>query len=245
VSTTLPMAPAGLGGGAAPGGSPAGARHRVLIAAVLVVALLAVLTVWIVAFSSVLGVKTITVRGNRHLTAAQVRTAAAISTGTPLVRVDTTAVAHRVEALAAVADATVRTDYPTTVIITLTERTAVGYVAAAHGYLLVDRTGDQYRSERAKPHGLPLFVVPTGTQAKATGRAVATVAAALSAKLLAHVASVQAFDPTAITLRLDDGRLVRWGGAARSADKARILPVLLHQPGATFDVTDPDQVVAR
>lgn len=245
MSTTLPLAPAGVGDGAPPDDGPAGGRHRVLIAVALVVALLAVLTVWIVAFSSILGAKTITVRGNRHVTADQVRTAAAISTGAPLVRLDTTSVARRVEALPAVAEATVRTDYPSTVIITVTERTAVGYVAAGHSYRLVDRTGDQYRTERAKPHGLPLFVVPTGAQAKGTGQAVATVAAALSAKLLAHVTSVQAFDPTAITLRLDDGRLVRWGSAARSADKARILPVLLHQPGTTFDLTDPDQVVAR
>jgi cell division protein FtsQ len=88
-------------------------------------------------------------------------------------------------------------------------------------------------------------VVPAGPNAMATGHAVATVAAALAPASLAHVASVQAFDPTAITLLLADQRVVRWGSAARSPDKARILPVLLRQPGTTFDVTNPDQVIAH
>ncbi len=174
------------------------------------------------------------------------RTAAAISAGTPLMRLDTSAVARRVETLPAVAAATVRTDYPTTVMITVVERTAVGYVAAGHGYRLVDRTGDQYRAEPAKPHGLPLFVVPVGGQAKATGRADRH----RRRRPERQAAGPRRLDPGVRPDRdhvaaSTTGGVVRWGSAARSADKARILPALLHQPGTTFDVTDPDQVVAR
>jgi cell division protein FtsQ len=111
--------------------------------------------------------------------------------------------------------------------------------------VLVDKTGDQVRSLPVKPRGLPQFAIPGGANAKATGRAVATVAAALTPRLLAKVASIQAFDPTAITVLLDDRRVVRWGSAERSAGKARILPTLLKQPGTTFDLTNPDQVVTR
>jgi cell division protein FtsQ len=230
---------------AAAGADPPGGRNRTPLAVAGLILLVAALVTWIVAFSPVLGAKTVTVRGTRHLTAAQVRAVAAIRRGSPLVRLDTAAVARRVDSLPDVAAATVRTDYPSSVIITITERTAVGYLDSGGRYLLVDRTGAQYRFVASRPHALPRFAVASGADAKATGRAMATVAAALTPKLLARVTSIEAFDPTAITLLLTDQRVVRWGSADRSADKARILPVLLAQPGTRFDLTDPDQVVAR
>lgn len=227
------------------GGARGGNRNRSLV----VVAVLAVLIVagatWIVAFSPMLGASTVTVQGTRQLTVVQVRDAAAIEHGTPLVRLDTAAVIRRVESLPLVASATVRTDYPSTVVITVTERIAVGYLSAGKKYVLVDKTGDQYRTVRIKPRFLPLFAVPAGPNAKVTGQAIATVAASLTKALLARVDSVQAFDSTAITLLLADHRVVRWGSAERSADKARILSVLLRQPGTQFDVTNPDQVVTH
>jgi len=221
------------------------ARIRTLIAvsaaAVLVVALLA----WIVAFSPVLGAKTVTVHGAHTLTDAQVRAAAAIKHGTPLVRLDTAAVTRRVSALPDVASATVRTAFPSSVIIRVTERVAVGFLTDGSAYVLVDKTGDQYRTVPTRPTALPLFAVPSGAGAKAAGESVATVAASLAPTLLARVASVQAFDSSAITLLLDDRRVVRWGSADRSADKARILPFLLTRPGTRFDVSNPDQVVTH
>jgi cell division protein FtsQ len=218
-------------------------RRALLIMAAVVVA--AVLITWLVAFSPVLGVGTVEVRGTHVLTAAQVRAAADISDGTPLVRLDTTAVTRRIERLAEVESAQVRTSFPSTVVITVEERTPVGYVRRGGRDVLVDRTGDQYRTVPAAPAGLPRFVVPAGTDSRTTGGAVATVAAALPAALLKKVASIEALDPRAISLVLRHGRVVAWGSAARSADKARILPTLLAQPGTQFDVSDPDQPFSR
>jgi cell division septal protein FtsQ len=59
------------------------------------------------------------------------------------------------------------------------------------------------------------------------------------------VRSIEALDPSSITLVLSHGRVVRWGGAARTADKARLLPVLLKHHVATVDLTDPDQPFTR
>lgn len=242
---TLPVADSGAVDGESGGARGMGGRNRSLI----VIAVLAVLVVatatWVVAFSPMLGVNTVTVHGNRLLTGAQVRDTAAIQQGTPLVRLDTAAVTRRVESLPDVASAMVRTDYPSTVVITVTERVAVGYLTLGSTYELVDKTGAQYRTVAIKPRALPLFVVPAGAEAEATGQAMATVAASLTGPLRAQVASVQAFDPTAITLLLNDLRVVRWGSADRSADKARVLPVLLRQPGTTFDLTNPDQVITH
>ena len=245
MSATLPLTSDGRTDEPPPDERSPGRRGRVLMVVALVGVLVAAITVWIVAFSPMLGVRSVTVQGTHYLSAQRVQAAAAIANGTPLVRLDTAAVGRRVEALPEVATATVQTDYPSSVTITVTERSPVGFVLSGRAHVLVDKTGDQFRSVPARPPGLPLFAVPHGANAKATGRAVATVAAALTPKLLAKVASIQAFDPTAITLLLSDQRVVRWGSAGRSADKARVLPFLLTRPGSQIDLTNPDQVVTR
>ena len=131
--------------------------------------LVAVIAVWIVAFSSILGVKTIDVRGTSTLTADQVRAAAGIAHGAPLVRLDSSAIEHRVERLPLVASAIVRTGYPNTVVITVVERVAVGYVESGAGFVLVDRTGDQFRSVASRPRAVPLFALPDGAGARSIG----------------------------------------------------------------------------
>jgi cell division protein FtsQ len=180
------------------------------------------------------------------LTAAQVESAAGVARGTPLVRIDSAAVAARVERLPEVARAEVGTSFPNTLVVRVTERQPVGYVERGGTAVLVDRTGRQYRSLTKAPAGLPRFVVPAGTDSTTTGGAVATVAAALPAPLLHQVRSVEALDPAAITLVLTRGRVVAWGSATRNADKARVLPVLLGRKHADHvDVTDPDQPFTR
>lgn len=217
--------------------------HRVAITT-LIVGAVAVL-VWGVAFSPVLGAKRIVIRGVHVLTVAQVRQAAAIRHGIPLLRLDTGAVARRVEALREVASARVRISYPSTVEITVSERVAVGYLNGAGAVVLVDKTGRPFRSTLTAPAALPRFDIPTGSDPTAIGQAMATVAASLSPAIRAKLTSIAASSPGAIVLRLADGRTVQWGSADRSAEKAEVLPALLSRPGTLFDVSDPDVVVAR
>jgi cell division protein FtsQ len=220
--------------------------HRKLILATIVAVLVVALGVWVVAFSPAFGVRTVAVRGVHELSADQVRSVAHVAGGTPLVRLDTAAIRSRVVAMPDVAGATVTTSFPSTVTITVTERVGIGVVAApGGGFMLVDKTGDQFRHVDHRPRHLPLFVVPNGTDARTTGGAVATVAAALPADVLARIASIQALDPSAITLVMRSGRIVRWGSPDRSVEKARVLVALLRQPGTQLDLTDPDQPFIR
>jgi cell division protein FtsQ len=226
-----------------PGG---GIPHRKLILGTIAVVLVGAAATWLVAFSSVFGVRSVDVRGLHVITADQVRSAAKIANGTPLVRLDTDGIRSRVEALPEVASAKVTTSFPSTVIITISERIAIGVVkGSGGGYVLVDRTGEQFRKVASRPANLPLFVVPQGAAARQTGRAVATVAGALNARLRGRIDSIQAISPQAITLLFSNGRVVRWGGADRSAMKARILPPLLRRHGTQIDVTDPSQPFTR
>lgn len=216
-------------------------RQRRILLVVAGAVVLAIVATWLVAFSSVFGVRSVQVRGTHALTTAQVEAAAAIKHGTPLVRLDTSAVTERVEKLAEVESAQVSTSFPSTVVITIEERIAVGYVRRSGHAVLVDGSGVQYRSVAVAPQGLPRFVIGSGTQARAIGAAIATVAAALPASVRRQVASIEALDPASITLVLTRGRVVQWGSEARTPAKVRLLPTLLRRHASQINVSNPEQ----
>lgn len=221
-------------------------RRRVVVPLVVVAVVL--VAVWVVVFSPLLGARSIVVRGADRQTAAQVQRAAGITQGTPLVRLDTGSIARRVEQIPSIRSADVSTSFPSTVTITVVERRPVGWLQIGSRDVLIDGTGAQFRSVSRRPAHLPLLVLPPGS-GTATTAAVAAVAAALPARLLPRIASVQALDPQAITLLLRGDHVVHWGSAADSAAKARILPVLLQQVhrhgGTQIDVSDPTQPFVR
>jgi cell division protein FtsQ len=219
-------------------------RRRLITATAAALVLVAGLS-WLVAFSPVLGVRTVDVRGTSLLSADAVRSAARISRGTPLVRLDKARIRARVQALPEVAAATVHTSFPSTVTITVHERIAVGVVRSGSGFRLVDRTGDQFRSVPSAPTGLPLFAVPAGAAGRTAGQAVATVAAALPQPIRAKVVSISAMDPESISLLLRDQVVVRWGNSTRSAEKARVLGALLGKASTQIDLTDPNLPFTR
>jgi cell division protein FtsQ len=216
----------------------------VIVAAALVI----LLAVWIVAFSPVLAVRSVAVKGAlQRLTVERIRTAAQVPSGTPLLRLDTTPVRKRVEALPEVASARVSVAYPSTVTITVTERVAVGYLNVGTGagsdYALVDKTGRQFVRTTTLPADLPHFELAPGADPQSSTMASAQVAAALPKDILARLTSISAGASTAVSLVLRDGRVVRWGSAQRNEEKAQLLVALLKQPGNTFDISNPDSVV--
>lgn len=220
-------------------------RRRTLLIVVAATVAMAVLGTWLLAFSSVFGVRSVEVRGVHLLTPDEVRAAADVPNGTPLVRVDTTAITRRVERLPAVASAQVSTSFPSTVVIMIEERAPVGYVSHGRRARLVDGTGSEYRTVDHPPSGLPHFVVPSGEREHSTAAAVAAVAAALPARLRPELRSIQALDPNSITLVLTGHRLVRWGTADQTGEKARLLPALLRRRPSYVDLTDPGQPFTR
>ena len=116
-------------------------RLRVLLGAI--VAFVAVGTVYLAVESPLLDVDHVRITGVQHLDAATVASAASVRPGAPLLRVDTGAVAARVERLPWVASATVSRALPGTLRITVTERVPVAWVRRddAHVALLaVDGT---------------------------------------------------------------------------------------------------------
>jgi cell division protein FtsQ len=221
-------------------------RTKLFIALGGVIVVLALL-IWLVAFSPVFGARTVQIDGLNTLTKAAVLKAAAVEHGRPLMRLDTGAIEKRVAAIPDVDSVSVSTSWPSTVRITIHERTPVAYMQRGEGFTLIDAGGKAYRTRATAPTTLPLLVLPTGnaSETSATYGAAARVATALPVALRTKVASVQALTADSITLLMDDQRVVRWGGDDRDAEKARVLAVLLTQQNSQIDVTDPDVPFSR
>lgn len=212
---------------------------------VLVVAVLAGVG-WALLGSSLLVVRHVEVTGNQLVPAAQVRSAARVTAGQPLARVNTAAAAHRVERIPAVLSATVSRSWPNTIVITIRERTPGVAVAAAGGYDLVDQYGVTVRWAAHKPAGLPLLAAPPEPlPGSADVRSAVVVLGELPRALRGRVVSVSAASPTSVTLRLAGGTTVVWGGTGQAAQKSAELAMLLRKHAQYYDVSDPTTAVTQ
>lgn len=211
---------------------------------------------WVLLGSRLLVVRSISVTGTHLVTSAQVIAAAGVPIGTPLMRVDTTKVAARVEAIRQVASATVAKDWPDQLSITVRERVPVVAVRmAGGGYDLVDQDGVIVRWSTTRPAALPLFLttLPGGALRGDPGlAATSAVLAELPSWLLKSVNEVAVAGASAgsayeeqVTLYLRDHKTVVWGGTDRAEQKDRELAILMRNPARYFDVSAPGTAVTR
>ncbi len=214
-----------------------------LLAAALVAA--AAVLGWILLFSSWLGVRTLKVEGTGAATSRlQVTRAAHVDLGTPLARVDVAGIRARVEALPTVASATVARQWPHTVVVRVIDRRAVAAVFRDGSWRLMDETGLLYLRTPGRDKALPIVELD-GSPGPDTLGQVAAALRVLPPDILAALRRVRAASMDSITLLTKDGREVRWGSAAQSAQKAAVVKVLLHTRAQTIDVSVPSHPATR
>lgn len=213
-------------------------RWRYVVASVLLVA--GVLTAgWLIFFSSVLSVQEVEVKGNSLLSDQRLARIAAVPDGDQLALVDLAAAERRVETLSEVKDADVTRSWPDTVLVSVTERTAVAVVELGGRLQGLDADGIVFRDYGRAPRGMPRVRPQTSTGTDALKEA-ATVVSALPDDLVARVDHVEVQTIDQITLVLRDGREVRWGSAAESSLKATVLAeLLIVQQAKVYDVSVP------
>ena len=220
-------------------------RTRLVVLATLVaLVLLAGATGWLVLGSSALGARAVEVVGESRLTADEVVARAEVPAGTPMARLDTGAIADRVAGLAPVLRVSVDRDWPSTVRITLVERTAAAVKARGSGWVLVDRSGVAFDTVDKRPRGLPKISAPVD-EGPAALRATLDVLEALTPAVRNQVREVRAAGLEQVTLQLRRGRTVQWGSVERSDRKAAVLAVLLSRKAKVYDVTAPDSPTTR
>lgn len=212
-------------------------RSRVLLAgaAAVIVALVAVVVLW---FTPAMSVRTVEVTGLERLSEAEVVSALAVDTGTPLMQVDTSAAAHRVAGIARVAEVTVHREFPSTLRVDVTERKAVAFMDDGAGPRLLDRQGVVFAAEPPPP-GVPRISVadPGDTDLL---RSVLDTVSGLPPELRGQIVSIDVGSPSDISFGLADGRTLVWGSVERSDLKAPVALAVLTQPGQTIDVSSPN-----
>lgn len=209
-----------------------------LTVAVCVLGLAGYLVLWHTALIAVRGIRVV---GAKSVSTAQVLTASQIKAGGSMAALDTGAAAARVEAIPQIASASVRKDWPGTVVVTVVERVAAALVPDARGYEVVDSGGVVFGQDPKSVSGLPVITVSAPAEADEVVPGALAALRALPAAIDKQIAAITASDPYAITLRFTDGATVNWGGSDDAADKARDLEALLRIQGGThYDVSAPD-----
>lgn len=215
-------------------------RLGVLAGAVALIAL--GLVAW---FTPLLAVRTVRVDGLSAIPEQQVLDVLQVPDGSML-RLDTDALAEKVSRLPKVRSARVQRVFPSTVRVTVVERTPVLYFDSPDGTHLLDCDSVEFAIEPPGP-GVPKLITdhPGGSD-PATKAAVAVMAAIpVPLRDQVGVGAVVARSVSDIALELRDGRTVLWGGTVDSPRKAAVVGPLLSQPGKVFDVSSPNLVTVK
>lgn len=197
-------------------------------------------------FLPVFAVREIDVNGPQTIPSEVVVERAAVTPGTPLLQVDTHAVARRVAGIPRVDQVTVMRDYPSSLRIELVERTALVVVDVDGVHHLVDAQGIDFGQGEVPP-GTPLLTVgeDAGSDLPSIVRDLATVFGEVRGTAGQEITEVDVETPASIVLTLGDGRVVEWGAAGRDHEKAVALEMVLEQPGQTWNVSNPALPTSR
>lgn len=204
---------------------------------------------WALLDSRVFLVRSVQVTGTGPLVPrSEVTAAAGIRRGVPLIRVDTAAVARRVERITQVQSAEVSRDWPDRLTIAVRQRTPVFAVADGQGYDLVDGFGVAVTRAGHRPARLPLLLTAaqaTSLRGNPAVRAAAAVLRELPAAIGRRVRSVAAPSAQEVSVHLASGVTVVWGGPDRAAQKAKELAILMRVPARRYDVSGPGTAMTQ
>ncbi len=208
--------------------------------ALLAVLLLAVVVMWVF---PVLRVNNYAVTGNVHSPEENVIEATGVARGDNLVRVDAGQAARGVVELPWIRSATVSRQWPSTLVVDVTERQALLYSRETDGDHLIDEEGRPF-----------LIGVPPDDSVEVTGdlredlEVLADVAAVISS-LPGHVREmVSTIDVPGryeLTLHLHDGRTFYWGASDGNHDKALAMQTAIQRPGEHWNVSNPTLLTLR
>ncbi|MEV5784878.1 FtsQ-type POTRA domain-containing protein [Streptomyces sp. NPDC052287] len=227
-------------------------RLRVLIVLLVTTVLAGGGVVWLLYGSQWLRVERLSVSGTRVLTARQVREAAEVPDGTPLISVDTDAVEARLlRRLPRIDSVDVVRSWPHGIGLKVTERTPVLVVkqpGKGGKYVEVDAKGVRFATVSRAPKKVALLELTPSRSAVLRRfpadrlvREAVRVAGDIPASVARDTRTVKVRSYDSISLELSDGRDVEWGSGEKGSAKARTLTALMKAaPKARhFDVSVP------
>lgn len=210
---------------------------------------LVALAVLALAFLPQLKVSHVRLAGVSYVDVTELEQVASASKGQALAFADLGALEDDLSAVPGVKSAKATRQWPSTIRVVVTERTAIAQLESRGGTAIVDGTGQALPAAAANPTSLPHLVVePTAANVEATESTLLEITRVLPPNLRAALTKATASSPSSVTLEVatDAGpRTVVWGGAEDSELKAKVLEALLSQPGAVIDVSSPEAPTIR
>ncbi|MFE3546706.1 cell division protein FtsQ/DivIB [Nocardia sp. NPDC059177] len=216
--------------------------YRLWTAVGLVAVTVLVLLAW---FTPVLSVRTVRIDGLSAVPQEEVRSRLEIPDGRSMLRIDTNSIAQRVAAIPKVRSVRVQRKFPSTVLVTVVERTPVVYAESPDGAHLIDAESVEFAIEPVAPIGVPKLVTEGSFTGPAATRAAVDVLVTLPPALSVQVGEVVARSISDVSLNLRDGRKVVWGGTGDGERKAAVVLPLLTREGTVFDVSSPNLVTVK
>ena len=194
----------------------------------LLLLFLAIIAVFVSINSIFFRVSQVTVEGNKYTPAEEVVAAAAVPAHSNIFRIDTGAVAKRLQHDLRFAQATVSRRLPNAIVITVTERQPLAYVAAGYGFVEIDQHGVVLAAyKNIKQMGVPMItglrltnVYVGDTVTDEVLRGVLSYLAALPPDVLARLSEVNVHDRHNITAVTAAGVIIRLGDIASLPGKA-------------------------
>lgn len=208
------------------------------------------LLVWGAFFSPLFAVRRVTVAGARHVTGAQVASAAGISPADNLLRVSTAEVRRAAQGLPWVASARVERVLPGTLRVRVVERRPAVLLSLGSARWMIDATGHVLAPADRSHRGLPVLEavqaadIGPGTRLRTPEvRGALRVFRSLPRALARRVVAILAPSRERITLSLRDGTAVRYGAPEQTRAKNSVLRALLTRLDAEH--TTPSYIDVR
>lgn len=208
---------------------------------------------WLLYGSSWLRVRQVSVSGTAVLTPEQVREAADVPVGAPMVSVDTDGIEARLRRkLPRIDVVDVARSWPHGIRLKVVERTPVLLIAKGGNFTEVDKKGVRFATVSQAPKGAPLLELSLARSGSATAslrrfgtdrlvREAVDIAGDIPAAVRRETQSLKVRSYDDISLVLSGGRTVEWGSSGNGAAKARTLSALMKAASGArhFDVSVP------
>ncbi|MGP3921653.1 cell division protein FtsQ/DivIB [Streptomyces sp. 8N616] len=225
------------------------AGRRALLAALAVVSLLTAGGVWVIYGSQWLRVEKVSAKGTRVLTHRQVVAAADVPLNTPLMSVDTAAIAARLRAeLPRIDSVDVVRVWPNEIGLKVTERKPEALIEKGGKFIEVDAKSVRFATVAKAPEGVPLLELDASRSPSLRRfgparlqREAVRVSAGLPDAIRRDTRVIRVSSYDSITLELTGGRVVAWGSSELGVAKSKALLALMKtaRDADHFDVSAP------
>ncbi|MFG3171701.1 cell division protein FtsQ/DivIB [Streptomyces sp. NPDC048200] len=222
--------------------------HRLIIL-ILALVLAGAATLWVLYGSPWLRLERVSASGTKVLTPGQVRSAADLPVGSPLISVDTGAIEARLRRkLPRIDSVDVVRSWPHGISLNVTERTPVLLIEKGPNFIEVDDEGVRFATVPDAPKNVPSLELAVSRPeslrrfpADRLVRAAVRIAGDIPPSVARDTRAVKVRSYDSVSLQLKDGRTVEWGSGEKGRAKARTLTALMKAaPKARhFDVSAP------